>query len=45
MESKGTMFGFDLDDAAYIPVAKGLELFNREGLFEIDVDVRGGRAG
>ncbi len=37
MESKGTMFGFDLDDAIYIPVAKGLELFNREGLFEIDV--------
>jgi putative ABC transport system permease protein len=37
MESKGTMFGFDLDDAAYIPVAKGLELFNRDGLFEIDV--------
>ena len=31
------MFGFDLDDAVYIPVAKGLELFNREGLFEIDV--------
>jgi putative ABC transport system permease protein len=37
MESKGTMFGFDLDDAVYIPVGKGLELFNREGLFEIDV--------
>jgi putative ABC transport system permease protein len=37
MESKGTMFGFDLDDAVYIPVAKGLELFNRQGLFEIDV--------
>ncbi|MEO7387828.1 MAG: ABC transporter permease [Gammaproteobacteria bacterium] len=37
MESKGTMFGFDLDDAVYVPVAKGLELFNREGLFEIDV--------
>ena len=37
MESKGTMFGFDLDDAVYIPVARGLELFNREGLFEIDV--------
>ncbi|MEO8224931.1 MAG: ABC transporter permease [Gammaproteobacteria bacterium] len=37
MESKGTMFGFDLDDAVYIPVAKSLELFNREGLFEIDV--------
>jgi putative ABC transport system permease protein len=37
MESKGTMFGFDLDDAVYIPVARGLALFNREGLFEIDV--------
>lgn len=37
MESKGTMFGFDLDDAAYIPVGKALELFNRDGLFEIDV--------
>ena len=37
MESKGTMFGFDLDDAVYIPVARGLELFNRQGLFEIDV--------
>ncbi len=37
MESKGTLFGFDLDDAVYIPVAKSLELFNREGLFEIDV--------
>ena len=37
MESKGTVFGFDLDDAVYIPVAKSLELFNREGLFEIDV--------
>lgn len=44
MESKGTMFGFDLDDAVYIPVAKGLELFNREGLFEIDVMYEIGRA-
>ncbi|MCL4722536.1 MAG: ABC transporter permease, partial [Gammaproteobacteria bacterium] len=37
MESKGTVFGFDVDDAVYIPVQKALELFNREGLFEIDV--------
>jgi putative ABC transport system permease protein len=37
MESKGTVLGFDLDDAVYIPAARGLELFNREGLFEIDV--------
>ncbi|MDH3509307.1 MAG: ABC transporter permease [Gammaproteobacteria bacterium] len=37
MESKGTVLGFDLDDAVYIPAARGLELFNRESLFEIDV--------
>ncbi len=37
MESKGTMFGFDLDDAVYIPVGRALSLFNREGLFEVDV--------
>ena len=37
MESKGTVFGFDLDDAVYIPAARGLGLFNRESLIEIDV--------
>ncbi len=37
MESKGTLLGFDLDDAVYIPVARSLELFNRDSLFEIDV--------
>lgn len=37
MESKGTVLGFDLDDAVYIPAARGLELFNRESLLEIDV--------
>ena len=37
MESKGNMLGIDLDDAVYIPAGKGLELFNREGLFEIDL--------
>lgn len=37
MESKGTVFGFDLDDAVYIPVGRALALFNRDGLFEIDV--------
>jgi putative ABC transport system permease protein len=37
MESKGTVFGFDLDDAVYIPTARAMELFNREGLMEIDV--------
>ena len=29
--------GFDLDDSVYIPAARGLELFDREGLHEIDI--------
>ena len=37
MESKGTILGFDLDDAVYIPAARALELFNRESLLEIDI--------
>jgi putative ABC transport system permease protein len=37
MESKGNMLGFDLDDTVYIPVVRGLELFRRDGLLEIDV--------
>jgi len=36
MESKGDMLGFDLDDTVYIPAARGLELFGRDGLHEID---------
>jgi putative ABC transport system permease protein len=37
MESKGEMLGIDLDDTVYIPAARGLELFGRDGLHEIDV--------
>ena len=37
MEPKGQVLGFDLDDTVYIPAARGLELFNREGLMEIDL--------
>jgi putative ABC transport system permease protein len=37
MESKGQMLGFDLDDSVFIPTASGLELFDRQGLQEIDV--------
>lgn len=37
MSSKGQILGFDLDDALYIPAARALQLFNREGLMEIDV--------
>jgi putative ABC transport system permease protein len=32
MESKGQFLGMDLDDSVFIPVARGQELFNREGL-------------
>lgn len=37
MEPKGQILGFDIDDAAYIPVARGMRLFNVDELFEIDV--------
>lgn len=44
MAPKGQMLGFDLDDTLFIPVAKAQELFNREGLAEIDVLFRTGAA-
>lgn len=37
MEPKGELLGFDLDDRAYIPVSQARTLFNRDGLYEIDV--------
>ena len=37
MESKGQILGFDLDDTVYIPVARALDMFNRESLQEIHV--------
>lgn len=37
MASKGQVLGFDMDDAVYIPTARALELFNREGVMEIDL--------
>ena len=42
MESKGQILGFDLDDTVFIPAARGLDLFNREGLMEIDLLYREG---
>jgi putative ABC transport system permease protein len=42
MEPKGQVLGFDLDDTVYIPLARGLDLFNRDGLMEIDVLYREG---
>jgi len=37
MASKGQMLGFDLDDMVYIPVRKASEIFDREGLMELDL--------
>ncbi len=37
MEPKGDVLGFDMDDIVFIPAARALELFNREGLMEIHV--------
>jgi len=37
MRPKGDVLGMDLDDTVYIPTARALALFNREGLIEIDV--------
>jgi putative ABC transport system permease protein len=37
MAPKGQIFGIDLDDCVYVPVASAMGLFNREGLMEIHV--------
>ncbi len=37
MESKGQMLGFDMDDTVYIPTAKAMAMFDRQGLMEIDL--------
>lgn len=42
MASKGQVLGFDMDDTVYVPLARGLEMFNREGLVEIDMKYRSG---
>lgn len=42
MKEKGQVLGFDIDDTVYIPVAKALEMFDRESLMEIDILYRSG---
>jgi putative ABC transport system permease protein len=37
MAPKGQFLGIDLDDTAFIPTARAQELFNREGLDEINI--------
>lgn len=40
MEPKGQVLGMDIDDAAYVPVATAMRLFNLEELQEINVVFR-----
>lgn len=37
MKTKGQFLGFDLDDAAYIPVINGMRIFNRPEVDEVDL--------
>ena len=42
LEPKGQFLGIDLDELAYIPTARALEMFNRDGLMTIVVAYREG---
>lgn len=42
MEPKGQFVGIDLDDTAFIPAGRALELFNRDGLDEINISAEEG---
>ncbi|MDP3036884.1 MAG: ABC transporter permease [Rhodocyclaceae bacterium] len=42
MEPKGQFLGMDLDDTVYIPAARALELYNRDGLMRIHLSYRAG---
>ena len=42
LEAKGQFLGIDLDDSAYIPTARALELYNRDGMMNIDLSYEEG---
>ena len=42
LEPKGQFLGIDLDDTVYIPTARALELYNRDGLMRINLTYREG---
>jgi putative ABC transport system permease protein len=42
LESRGQFIGMDLDDTAFVPAARALELFNRPGLSDINLSYREG---
>ena len=37
LEARGQFLGIDLDDVVYVPAARALELFNRDGVMEINL--------
>lgn len=37
MAPKGNVLGFDLDDTVFVPTARALEVFNRQGVMEINL--------
>ncbi len=37
MAPKGKIMGFDIDDAAYVPISTGMQMFNLDELLEIDL--------
>ena len=37
MATKGNVLGFDLDDTVFMPTARALEVFNRQGVMEINL--------
>ena len=39
MAPRGVSIGMDLDEMVHVPVARGLKLFNRSGLFRIMIEV------
>jgi putative ABC transport system permease protein len=42
LESQGQFLGIDLDDVVYVPAARALELFNRDGVMEISLAYKEG---
>ena len=45
LASKGQFLGLDLDDTAFVPAARAMELFNRSGLTEINLTYDEGASG
>ena len=43
MAPKGNLLGFDIDDAVYVPVASGMNMFNLDELIEVQIAFSYGR--